>query len=247
VFTSEQRDSVREYVLNLARTDPRVTSGALIGSMAGDAEDQWSDIDITFGIADGFTPTDVLDDWSEVLERELGALHYWDLPFASSIYRVYLLPSGLELDVSATPQADFGARGPRFRTLFGTSRELEPTPPPSTRYLIGLCWHHVLHARASIERDKPWRAEYWISALRDNILTLACIRLGEEPAYGRGADRLPASVTEPLAGTLVRSLDRTELRRALAVATECFLSELQTEDSVFAAHLRPVLEELGAP
>ena len=49
MFTIEQRDNVRDRVLEMARADPRVTGGALTGSMAIGAEDEWSDIDVTFG------------------------------------------------------------------------------------------------------------------------------------------------------------------------------------------------------
>jgi hypothetical protein len=247
MFTSEQRDQVREYVLDLAKNDPRVTAGALTGSTAIGAEDEWSDVDVAFGIIDGVTPKALLDDWTEVLIRELGALHHWDLPSGSWVYRVFLLPSGLEVDIGIAPQQHFGAIGPRFRTLFGTSRELEPVRQPDAQHLIGLAWHHVLHARSSIERGKPWRAEYWISAIRDYTLTLACLRLGEEAFYARGADRLPATVTAPLVEALVRSLDEVELRRALAVATTCFIRELEASDPALCARLEPLLQEFGAP
>ena len=252
MFTIEQRDYVRERVLEMAKSDPRVTGGALVGSIAGDAEDEWSDIDITFAIAEGTSLETVLNEWTRVLERELGALHYWDLRSGSSIYRVFLLPSGLEIDVSVTPEQEFGARGPRFRPLFGIARQPETTTqvagPPTieaARYKIGLGWHHVLHARSSIERGKPWRAEYWISGIRDETLALACLRLGVETSHGRGIDRLPASVTRPLTDTLVRSLDEPELRRALAAATSCFISELEVWDPALCKRLRPLLQEFG--
>jgi len=247
MFTAEQRDQVREYVLDLARSDPRVTAGALTGSTAVGAEDEWSDVDVAFGITDGITPKAFLDDWTEVLTRELGALHHWDLPSGSWVYRVFLLPSGLEVDIGIAPQPDFGASGPRFRTLFGTPRELEPARQPDAQHLIGLAWHHVLHARSSIERGKPWRAEYWISAVRDYTLTLACLRLGEEAFYARGADRLPVNVTEPLAQALVRSFDEAELRRALGVATASFIRELEASDPTLCARLKPLLQEFGSP
>jgi hypothetical protein len=252
MFTTEQRDYVRDRVLEMAKSDPRVTGGALVGSLAGNAEDEWSDIDITFAIAGGTSLETVLDEWTLVLERELGALHYWDLRSASSIYRVFLLPSGLEIDLSVTPEQEFGARSPRFRPLFGIARQPETLPqaagPPTVeaaRFTIGLAWHHVLHARSSIERGKPWRAEYWISGIRDETLALMCLRLGVEASEARGIDRLPASVTAPLEMALVRSLDEPELRRALAAATTCFISELEAWDPALCKRIKPLLQELG--
>jgi hypothetical protein len=248
MFTSESRERVLERVLEMAKADHRITGGALVGSGAAGSQDEWSDIDITFGVLDGIDIGIVLDDWTEIFSRDLGALHYWDLPSGPSIYRVFLLPDGLEVDVSVTPAKDFGARGPRFRQLFGTaSRVYEPPPAqqPDIRYHVGLGWHHILHARSSIERGKPWRAEYWIGEIRNHLFALACLRLGEESYHGRGIDRLPASVTGPATATLVRSLDEGELRRALGAATSCFLSELKSWDPALYESLKPLLLEFG--
>ena len=245
MFTVEQREHVRRYVLEMAQADSRVTGGALIGSMAFEAGDAWSDIDVTFGIADSVALETVLDEWTQVLDREFGVLDYFDLRAGSSIYRVFLLPDGLEADVSVTPAKEFGARGPNFHILFGTARQLEEPPKQNGFYLIGLCWHHVLHARSCIERHKPWQAEYWISELRNHVLALVCLRLGENTAYARGVDRLPAEMTGALVGALVRSLDELELRRALGVATRCLIGEVKEWDSGLCARLSPLLEEFG--
>jgi len=247
MFTAEQRDHVRQRVLELAQSDPRVIAGALTGSLAFGGGDRWSDIDVAFGIAPGVTLEAVLDDWTAVLAREWGLLDHFDLPFGSSIYRVFLLPSGLQVDVAATPAKDFGARGPQFRALFGPTQHLPATPQPSASFLIGLSWLYVLRARSSIERHRLWQAEYWIGAIREHVLELACLRLGENARERRGVDRLPSAVTDPLAQTLVRSLDESELRRALAAATGCLISELEAWDASLCARLSPLLHEFGAP
>jgi hypothetical protein len=247
MFTTEQRDRVRDRVLELVRADVRVAAGALTGSAAAGAADRWSDIDLGFGITAGVSLEAILDEWSVLFAREFGVLHHWDLRHGPSIYRVFLLPGGLELDVAVTPQEEFGPRGPNFRTLFGPTRPLEVATQVAAGDLIGLAWHHVLHARAAIERGQPWRAEYWISGIRDQTLALACLRLGESPVYGRGMDRLPSSVSGPLAAALVRSLDEAELRRALAVATASLLGELTAWDAELSAQLRPALQEFGTP
>lgn len=245
MFTAKQRDYVRNYILEMAQTDSRVTGGALIGSLAAGTGDNWSDIDITFGIAAGNAIETVLDGWTQVLGRDFGVLSHFDLRSGSSIYRVLLLPDGLEIDLSVTPEAEFGARGPNFQRLFGSARQQEHAPQPGASSLIGMSWHHVLHARASIERHKPWRAEYWISSMRNHILALGCLRKGENAFHGRGIDLLPAAISDPLVDTLVRSLDEAELRRALAAATRCLIAELEEWDPALCARLKPLLQEFG--
>ncbi|WP_369258463.1 hypothetical protein [Streptomyces sp. R35] len=248
-FTAERRHHVRELLLERARADDRITGAAVTGSAARDAEDRWSDVDLFLGVADGAPVPAVRDDWSAFVYGELGALHHFDLPADPAVYRAFLLPELLEVDLGFTPEASFGPMGGgAFRVVFGSVAVRESTDAATDPdHLTGLAWHHVLHARISLERGALWQAEHWISALRDHLLTLACLRLGLPSAYAKGADRLPPEVTGPLTETLVRSLDRPELRRALATVTRALLSELRMTDADTAARLEDALRELATP
>ena len=73
MFTTEQRDQGRHRVLELAKADLRVKGGAFTGSMAFGGGDRWSDIDVAFGITDGVSLEKVLQDWTQVLDREFSA------------------------------------------------------------------------------------------------------------------------------------------------------------------------------
>jgi hypothetical protein len=245
VFSPEERARVRERVVALAREDPRVTGGANTGSAATGAEDLWSDIDLSFGVADDVELLDVLADWTRALGHELDLVHHWDLRSGSTIYRVFLLPGGLELDVAVTPASEFGARGPKFRLLFGRSVEVAPAAPPDIDELIGLGWLSVLDARSAIERGRPWAAEYWISAARDQSLALACLRLGEPTAYARGIDRLRKEIVNPYERAFVRSLDPDELGRALGVARDLFIAEVAAVNPELAGRLRAPLADVS--
>ncbi|HST24554.1 MAG TPA: hypothetical protein VLJ76_01035 [Gaiellaceae bacterium] len=71
MFTAEQRDTLRERLLRLADEDERVVAGAAVGSLALGGGDRYSDLDLTFAVADGVAIADVLDDWTRAL---VGAL-----------------------------------------------------------------------------------------------------------------------------------------------------------------------------
>lgn len=244
MFTTEERDGTRERLLGLARTDPDVGAAAVTGSHAGGGGDRWSDIDLAFAIRGELGPA--MQRWTDVLYQQFGALHHWDLPFASSIYRVFLLPRGLEVDIAFTPASDFGPRGPNWRTIFGETVELAPGPPQNRDEFVGLAWHHVRHARACIDRRKPWQAEFLISGARHYVLALACLRHGLPTRHGKGDDLLPREITAPLEETLVRSLEDAELHRALLAVTSALGAELERTDPALAARLRPVLFELSS-
>ena len=79
MFTVEQRDALREHVLQLAEEDERVLAGAAVGSLAVDGGDRFSDLDLTFGIADHVAVAEVLDDWMRTLIKERDAVQLADL------------------------------------------------------------------------------------------------------------------------------------------------------------------------
>ena len=139
MFTAEFRDQMRNRVLELVRVDPCVTAGALTGSTAIGLGDKWSDVDFAFGIADGNRLEDVLDDWTHLLDQEFGVITHFDLHASQRrLFRVLLLPGGLEVDVSVMTAEDLGARGPKFRALFGTTHELEVSDGQLSARLVPL-------------------------------------------------------------------------------------------------------------
>ena len=245
VFTIDDRNRVRDYVLGRARADSRIVAGAVVGSLAKSEGDRWSDLDLTFGVADAVPIREVLDDFTTDLGREFEAVPLFDLPAGAALYRVFLVPGCLQLDLSVAPASAFGALGPEFRLLFGKAVESAHVQPPDARQLLGYAVHHALRARFCIERGRLWQAEYWISAVRDYALSLACRRRGLPAQYGRGFDALPDSVRRAAADGLVRSVNRGELLRALNRAIDLLLNETE-ETQELARTVEPALRQLGA-
>jgi hypothetical protein len=248
LFSVEDREGVHSRVLELAAADERVVAGAVVGSLAAGAGDRWSDLDLTFAVADDVPLAHVLDDWTRTVVEEFDAVQLFDLPSEASIYRVFLLPGCLQFDLSFTPASAFGARSPKFGLLFGEAIEKPYVQPPPADELFGYAVHHALRARISIERGRGWQAEYWIGELRDHALDLACRRRQLPAREGRGFDDLPADVREAFADALVGSLERDELLRALRNAIDGLLSEADEVRELAAKvepHLRMLAGDIG--
>ncbi|MFN8467230.1 MAG: hypothetical protein U0X20_16860 [Caldilineaceae bacterium] len=243
VFSVSERRRIQDRVLQLAGGDARITAGAIVGSLALGEGDRWSDLDLTFGVADDVPVMQVLEEWTHTISTEFNAAHLFDLPSGASIYRVFLLPGCLQFDLSFTPAAQFGASSPKFRLLFGSAVDKSHYPPPSAHELFGYAVHHALRARFCIERERFWQAEYWISGTRDYALSLACRRRGLPAVHGRGYDTLPANVRSAFVGALVTSLERAELLRALGAAIAGLLAEAE-EVQELAAKVAPELHKL---
>ncbi len=245
MFTAEERERIRKTLIEKARSDPRITAAAAVGGSAV-AADRWSDLDLTFGVANDASVSAVLADWTADVVCEFGAAVLFDLPVQSSIYRVFLLPGKLQVDLSFTPADEFGARGPRFDLLFGQATEYHAPPSPPPEQGFGLAVHHAVRAHICIERGRLWQAEYWIHALRCEAMALACGRLGLETSHGRGFDRLPPDLLDSFADSLVGSVTAVELRRALAGAATVLLREADFIPQI-APWVRSELEDFRRP
>jgi hypothetical protein len=241
VFTIEQRDALRERVLQLAEDDDRVVAGAAVGSLAVEEGDRLSDLDLTFGIADHVPVSTVLADWTRTLIDELAAVQLADLERGRTIYRVFLLPEALQFDLSMTPAPEFRPAGPRFRLLFGeTGTGESAVPPPVGRLfvptpavaedLLGWGVIYALHARACIERRRVWQAEHYVGAVRDHALSLACLRRGLLAVQARGYDDLPAKTLARFAQAHVDTVAPESLRAALAASVSMLVHEAVEAD-----------------
>jgi len=246
MFTVRDRERVCERVLELAAEDTRVVASAVVGSLALSEGDRWSDLDLTFAVADNIPIEEVLADWTRTLVQEFDAAVLFDLSAGASLYRVFLLPGCLQFDLSFTPALQFGASGPKFKLLSGVAVEKPHLQPTPAQELFGYAVHHSVRARICIERGRYWQAEYWISGTRDYALSLACRRRNLSPFYGRSFDDLPAEVRDRFIAALPTSLHRDALLAALRAAVDGLLQEAM-DLPASVAKVAPRLRELMQP
>ena len=243
MFTVEERERVRDRVLELAASDERVVAAAIVGSLADGGGDRWSDLDLTFGVADGVRIPEVIADFTRSLADEFDAVQLFDLTVRGTTYRVFLLPRLLQVDVSFATASDFRQGSPQFKIVFGAYK-VDYAPPPSASDLFGWGVLWARNAHVCVERGEWWEAEYDVSALRDVGLRLACLRRGLPTGYGKGFDQLPPDVLAAAEGALVRSLEPDELLRALAAAVDALLLEADDDVRELSAKVEPQLREL---
>ena len=250
MFTVEQRDAVRDRILRLAHDDERLVAGAVVGSLALGGGDAYSDLDLTFAVDRGTGVAAVLDDWTQLLARELDAVTLVDLERGPTVYRVFLLPDALQVDLSMSPAGDFRPAGPRFRLVFGETAPPRPdngaparsgnifiATPPVVADMFGWGVIYALHARACIERGRVWQAEHYVGAVRDHALSMACVREGKTFVQARGYDDLSRETLERFDGSHLGAPDPPALRSALAASVRALVVEgreaaLQNADAV---------------
>lgn len=227
----------------MASSDKRFVAAALVGGSAAEG-DRWSDLDLSFGLSEETGIQDILAEWTEKLESEFRAVVLFDLPFQSTMYRVFLFPGCLQVDLSFAPGHNFGALGPRFTLLFGKAVARNQPQQASLEHMFGLAVHHLVRARFCIARGRFWQAEYWINSAREQAMSLQCRHYGLESSYGRGLDKLPEKVLTEFSKTRISSLDSRSLVTAFRRTVNCLLNSSQ-DIPIVAGKVEGQLRELA--
>ncbi|MBI3556099.1 MAG: nucleotidyltransferase domain-containing protein [Deltaproteobacteria bacterium] len=246
MFKPDEREKIRAEIIAASREDRRIVSCAITGSASVDRQDRWSDIDLAFAVRNADQMAGILKDYTDRMYGAHGALHHLDVVSGSWIYRVFFLANTLQVDLAFVPQKEFGARAPTFKLVFGAANSISHDPPMQRDVVIGWAWLYALHVRGCIRRGQGWRAEYMISGMRDQVISLCCLRHDLPERQGRGVDRLPDTLKSRLEAGLVRSLQVEELERAFSAVTDIFIEELEAPDRGLALRLTPALKELAA-
>jgi hypothetical protein len=245
MFTSDDRARLRSRLLDLAGTDNRITGAAVTGSAADSREDEWSDVDLAFGVGAAADLPTVLSDWTAHMYDHHHALHHLDVMSGAWTYRVFLLANTLQVDLAFVIETEFRALAPTFRLIFGKANEPRHPSPPQAGPIVGMAWLYALHARSCMARRKLWQAEYMISGIRDNALALACLRHNLSIAHGRGIDLLPVGVAAQFEESLVRQLSPAELSRSFKAVVCGLLHEIRSTDADLELRLRSALTQLA--
>lgn len=236
MFTPAERDSLRTRIIDVARDDPHISGIAVTGSASVGKEDEWSDIDLAFGVEGDVQP--VLDDFTKWMNQH-GVADTLDVPSGPWIYRVFLLANTLQVDLAFVPEDHFGPRAETFRLIYGSANEVPRTEPPVTESVVRWGWLYAFHVRSSIKRGRTWQAVHMLNAFREQAITLACLRHGVPAREGRGVDRLPEPLLARLRETLPVALTDLELERAFRMCTALYLDEVRES----AAHLYIAISE----
>ncbi|WP_370933571.1 nucleotidyltransferase domain-containing protein [Amycolatopsis sp. cg13] len=241
MFEVAERVRVRDKLIAAARQDADIAGAALVGSAARGTEDRWSDIDLVLQLAENANEAAVVARWTQSLAEKFGVADTLDVTSREGVrYRVFLLDSSLQVDVSFWPHDLFRATEDGFQLVFGQANEPTSAPKPGSEQVIGMAWLYALHARSAIARGRAWQAVLMLDDLRAQIITLECLRHGLNPWHGREVDQLPVLAT--LRDGRATSVSLTELERSRQVLLQHYLAAVEHHDAERAVALRRALD-----
>jgi len=245
MFTTDEREQIRTALVSVARQDPNIAAAAHLGSAAAGRLDEWSDIDLALCVSPGAELEEAVGEWTSRLYHSYGAVAHCDVRRGQTLYRVFLLHSTLQVDISFWSAGEFRALGPHFELIFGVQNEPQPTPAVSADELMGFAWLYALHVRCSVARNRLLQAEYMLSNMRSQVLALACLRHGLPTRDGRGFDDLPDGKSRAFEDCYPTSIQAEELHRALRSTMAMLLTEIRRRDHDLAVQIESVLLEIA--
>ena len=245
MFTVEERTDMCNRLIAAARSDPQVVGAALVGSTAKGLDDRWSDIDLALQLAPDADPDVVAEHWTAYVRDQSPVADTMDVYGPdNTLYRVFLLASSLQIDLSFWPQHSFRATEDGFKLIFGTPAEPTVSNGPNSERLIRMGWLYALHVRSSVARGRTWQAIMMLDDLRNQILALASLRHGLPAYHGRGADALPPETLARFEESRARSTSTAELARSARALLQLYLDETELHDPATAECLAPAIAVL---
>jgi len=176
MFTPAYRKIIRDKIIQKIKDDENITSAAVIGSYARNEVDDYSDIDLTFGISKEVSQRNILTRYKTFIQTEFDGVFLFDLQQDETVYGVFLLPGCLQVDLSFTPQASFGPRAHPFVLLFGNQQAYKTASPHEPiEDKFGLIVHHLLRTKVCIERNQFDKAQEWLVQSEKHLLELNSI------------------------------------------------------------------------
>lgn len=249
MFTEVEREALRAQLTGFAQADDRVVAAASLGSAARGELDRWSDIDLALRVAPGVEVDEAVEAWTERAARAEPVVDHLDIHASGALYRVLLLASTLQVDLSFWPHDQPLAAGAPVAVLFGdfpiTPVVTEAGELDQSHSAVRMGWLYALHLRSALGRSRWWQALWMLQSIRDVVVGLYCQRLDLPQGEGRGVDRLPAELLEGLVRTHPSRIEAEQLSASFEVVMRLLIEEAERHGVHVSADLAGVMVELA--
>lgn len=253
MFDVKAREALRERLVLAAERDDRIAGAALLGSVARGEEDRWSDIDLALRLVSTAELEMVADAWTALVAETDQIVDHLDIRASGALYRVLLLGSSLQIDLSFWPQDQPLADGAPVQVLFGEV-PVGPAVPPrpaddgrDSMAAVRMGWLYALHARSALGRGRVWQALWMLESIRNVVVELYCSRLDLPAWEGRGVDGLPAELLAGLTSSVPVLVELDTLWASLKALVVLLLSEAGRQGLPVSTDLARVVTELADP
>lgn len=241
IFSVRDRQTVYEYILEVAKECSKVVALCQVGSGAIGYNDKYSDLDYVIALDSDDSMLEVMD----YIKRKL-VEKYKIAYFAQNESRhlqAFVLSNLLEIDIGYGYYEYAAALKPEFKVLFDHSGVVEKKMIESREWMdnnifsdkykkdieaaCDSVWTRMMHAAVAIHRNNPFRAIGELEAIRKTYIELLCDRHRLESNFNREVDKLSDDEKNAVMSTLVKDYGTDGLWTSLFKLTSLIYKELE--------------------
>ena len=244
LFTPADRESAKEYLVNLAKENTEIIAGVLLGSASYGYIDELSDIDFC-----------VVVDHEENIEKTMSYMHKGVRAYRTLFcfeqltqrrLQVYLLDNYLEINISFQPANNIYIKKGNWKVVMDNSGVIEAEINKSwaayqeaqkekaisndvhekVKSYANEVWHFLFHCAIAIKRKKYWRVIGELDIVRNRLIELKGLRYSVSTGRHREVDNLPEHELNIIRMTMVSDTSRETLIRCLSLLIDAIYDEL---------------------
>ena len=241
IFSVQDRQEVFDYILSIAKENPKIAALVQVGSGSYGYHDEKSDLDFVIALDSDSSMLEVMEFMNEKIAFKY-EVQYSKKAEASHLM-VIVLSNLLEIDMGFGCYEHAAARKAEYKVLYDNTGVVEEKMIQSRDWMddsiygnrqkkdietaCDSIWARMMHAAVAIYRNNFLRAIGELEFIRRAYIDLLGDRYRLESGYNHDMDKLPEEAKADIKSTLVYSEDSWDLWTSLLNLTSLVYKELE--------------------
>ncbi len=242
MYSVEERENSLNRLVNYLSNINSVKAVVLVGSLAGNESDKYSDIDFSI-IVDDESVEMVYNDFCNKLDNNDIFRYFRQIYGENNCLAGIFLKNGLEIDVGFATEENFlkkceSKEVPKYKVMYcrndfslnARSKETKEDYQALLKQANLDIWYNLKNAIYGLKRNRLFRVVKELDDTRNQLLEIIAIREGVEFRHFKEIDKLSDDIKNKLSQTYFKEVSESELKRSLMSLLDLFINILNQDN-----------------
>jgi len=243
MYSVEERENSLNRLVNYLSNINSVKAVVLVGSLAGNESDKYSDIDFSI-IVDDESVEMVYNDFCNKLDNNNDIFRYFRQIYGeNNCLAGIFLKNGLEIDVGFVTEDNFLKKCesktiPKYKVMYSRNdfslNVIQKETKDDYKELLKQAnldiWYNLKNAIYGLKRNRLYRVVKELDDMRNQILEIIAVREGVEFRHFKEIDKLSDNIKNKLSETYFKEVSDRELKRSLISLLDLFVCILHEDN-----------------
>jgi len=242
MYSVEERENSLNRLVNYLSNINSVKAVVLVGSLAGNESDKYSDIDFSI-IVDDESVEMVYNDFCNKLDNNNDIFRYFRQIYGeNNCLAGIFLKNGLEIDVGFAAEENFlkkceSKAVPKYKVMYSRNEfslnVIQKETKDDYKELLKQAnldiWYNLKNAIYGLKRNRLFRVVKELDDIRNQLLEIIAIREGVEFRHFKEIDKLSDDIKNKLSQTYFKEVSESELKISLISLLDLFINILNQD------------------